>query len=82
MVCGNVFWAFACRRWHSACSTVRSPLPGSRPPTGAGPIGQLNEASPTFNHLLAMHPLAFVAGILAWMAVFVGILLLLPDTPG
>jgi hypothetical protein len=45
-----------------------------------GAYGQVNEASPTFNHLLALHPLAFVAGILAWMAVFVGILLLLPDT--
>ncbi len=42
-----------------------------------GAYAQVAEASPTFNHLLAMHPLAFVAGILAWMAVFVGIL---PDT--
>jgi hypothetical protein len=45
-----------------------------------GAYGQVNEASPTFHQLLAIHPLAFVAGSLGWMAVFVGLILLLPDT--
>lgn len=45
-----------------------------------GAYDWVNEASPTFNHLLATHPLAFVGGVFAWMAVFVGIILLLPDT--
>jgi len=45
-----------------------------------GAYQQVNEASPTFHHLLAVHPLAFVAGHLAWLVVFVGIILLLPDT--
>lgn len=44
-----------------------------------GAYRQVNEASPTFHHLLATHPLAFAAGALAWMAVFVGIILLLSD---
>jgi hypothetical protein len=46
----------------------------------AGAYARVNESSPTFNHLLAAHPLAFAAGLLGWMAVFVGIILLLPDT--
>lgn len=46
----------------------------------AGNYNHVYEVSPTFNHLLATHPLAFVLGILAWMLVFSGIILLLPDT--
>ena len=46
----------------------------------AGAYARVNEASPTFHHLLAAHPLAFVGGSLAWMAAFVGVILLLPDT--
>ena len=42
--------------------------------------GNVNEASPTFNQLLAVHPLAFVGGIAVWAAIFVAIILLLPDT--
>jgi hypothetical protein len=38
------------------------------------------EVSPTFRHLLQTHPAAFVAGSLAWAAVFVAGILLLPDT--
>jgi hypothetical protein len=38
------------------------------------------EGSPTFHFLLAVHPAAFVIGVLAWMAIFVALLLLLPDT--
>ncbi|OWK36679.1 hypothetical protein [Fimbriiglobus ruber] len=45
-----------------------------------GAYTQANEASPTFHYLLAAHPLAFVGGHLVWVAVFVGIILLLPDT--
>jgi hypothetical protein len=46
----------------------------------SGSYAQTNEASPTFDHLLTIHPLAFVAGLLTWMGVFTGIILLLPDT--
>ncbi len=45
-----------------------------------GNYAQVNEASPTFHHLLAIHPLAFLAGLMVWMSVFIGIILLLPDT--
>ncbi len=45
-----------------------------------GAHSQVNEGSPTFHTLLSVHPLAFAAGLLVWMAVFVGIILLLPDT--
>lgn len=46
----------------------------------AGNYAQVNEVSPTFNHLLAIHPLAFLAGSAVWLAVVVGFLLLVPDT--
>jgi hypothetical protein len=46
----------------------------------AGTHAEVNEASPTFHHLLAMGPLAFAAGMLVWIGVFVGIILLVPDT--
>ena len=46
----------------------------------AGDYLRVNEASPTFNHLLQIHPAAFIAGMVVWMAVFVGMILLLPDT--
>jgi hypothetical protein len=39
------------------------------------------EGSPTFHYLLTVHPAAFVGGVLVWMALFVALLLLLPDTP-
>ena len=45
-----------------------------------GNIDLVNEASPTFHQLLAIHPLAFIAGGLIWVAVFVGFILLVPDT--
>lgn len=45
-----------------------------------GDYAQVNEASPTFNHVLAVHPLAFVAGIAVWLGVVIGFLLLVPDT--
>lgn len=45
-----------------------------------GDYTQVNEASPTFHHLLALHPLAFVGGGLVWIVIFVSIILLLPDT--
>ncbi|RIK81889.1 MAG: hypothetical protein DCC67_07790 [Planctomycetota bacterium] len=46
----------------------------------AGDYRQVNEMSPTFHHLLTSHPLAFAVGFAAWMAVFVGLILLLPAT--
>jgi hypothetical protein len=46
----------------------------------AGNYSAVNELSPTFNHLLRLHPAAFAAGLLAWAGVFVGLILLLPDT--
>jgi hypothetical protein len=39
------------------------------------------EGSPTFHYLLTVHPAAFVVGVLVWIAIFVVLLLLLPDTP-
>jgi hypothetical protein len=46
----------------------------------AGNYGNVNEMSPTFNHLLSYHPLAFAAGWLGWVVVFCGLILLLPQT--
>jgi hypothetical protein len=46
----------------------------------SGRYERVNEMSPTFQQLLAIHPLAFVGGELVWVAVFLGIILLLPDT--
>lgn len=46
----------------------------------SGQYHLVNEGSPTFNQLLQIHPLAFVAGILGWAMVFSGIILLLPET--
>ena len=39
------------------------------------------EGSPTFHYLLSTSPAAFIVGVLVWIAVFVALLLLLPDTP-
>lgn len=39
----------------------------------------VNEASPTLHHLLAIHPLVFVGGMLIWMGVFVSLVLLMRD---
>jgi hypothetical protein len=39
------------------------------------------EGSPTFHYLLTVHPAAFVVGVSVWIALFVALLLLLPDTP-
>jgi len=39
------------------------------------------EGSPTFHYLLSIGPAAFVVGVLVWIAIFVAVLLLLPDTP-
>jgi hypothetical protein len=44
----------------------------------AGNYRCANEASPTFNHLLQIHPAAFLAGTLLWAAMFVAVILLLP----
>ena len=46
----------------------------------AGDYSAVREGSPTFHHLLAIHPAAFAAGLLTWAAVFVALILLLPDT--
>ena len=46
----------------------------------SGNYAAVNEGSPTFNHLLQIHPGAFAVGLLIWAVVFVGLILLLPDT--
>lgn len=46
----------------------------------AGQYSDVNEMSPTFHHLLAVHPLAFAGGFALWAAAFVGLILLLPET--
>ncbi len=45
-----------------------------------GALNDVNEGSPIFHHALAYHPLAFCGLMAAWAAVFVGVILLLPDT--
>jgi hypothetical protein len=45
----------------------------------AGNYQRVNEMSPTFKHLLEVHPVAFALGNSAWAASFVGVILLLPD---
>jgi hypothetical protein len=45
----------------------------------AGAFTQVNEGSPTFNHLLQLHPAAYAAGIVGWAAMFATVILLLPD---
>jgi hypothetical protein len=47
----------------------------------AGDYSQANELSPTFHNLLAGHPALFALGVLAWVAAFVALIVLLPDTP-
>jgi hypothetical protein len=54
-------------------------LAGQSPAYWDGNYAAVNEASPTFNHLLQFHPAAFVLGAVVWAAVFIGIILLLPD---
>jgi hypothetical protein len=44
-----------------------------------GNYHRVNEASPTFNHLLQLHPAAFAAGNLVWVLLFVAVILLLPN---
>jgi hypothetical protein len=46
-----------------------------------GDRAQIIEGSPTFHYLLTVHPAAFVFGVLVWIAIFIALLLLLPDTP-
>lgn len=46
----------------------------------AGDYSAVRETSPTFNHLLQIHPAVFGLGIATWTALFVGLVLLLPDT--
>ena len=45
-----------------------------------GHWGHVNVGPPTFEYLLAVHPAAFAAGMAGWAAIFVMVLLLLPDT--
>ena len=40
----------------------------------SGNYAEVNEASPTFNHLLHIHPTAFAVGTLAWAAMFASII--------
>lgn len=54
-------------------------LLGQSPEYWSGDYALANEASPTFHHLLRMHPAAFALGIAAWGALFSGLILLLPE---
>lgn len=47
----------------------------------AGDHSHVNEGSPVFHGLLQIHPAVFAAGGLAWIASFVVVIMLLPDTP-
>jgi hypothetical protein len=45
----------------------------------AGNYSDVNEASPTLNHLLQIHPAMLVVGVAIWICVFAAVILLLPD---
>lgn len=63
------------------CSTDAAlTLAGQAAAYWSGAYHRVNEASPTFHHLLTIHPAAFAAGIAAWMAIFLCLIILLPDT--
>jgi hypothetical protein len=53
-------------------------LVGQRQGYWAGDRTVINESNPVGYVLLAWHPLAFVGGILVWMAIFCGVALALP----
>jgi hypothetical protein len=46
----------------------------------AGNFSSVNEGSPSFAHYLTIHPLAFVAAAIFWVAIFSTLILLLPET--
>jgi len=46
----------------------------------AGDFSRVNEASPTFHHLLTIHPAAFIVGGLGLALLVAGLVMLLPDT--
>jgi hypothetical protein len=46
----------------------------------AGHYAHVNEGSPTFRHLLAYHPVAFVLGWFGYVLVLAALILLLPQT--
>lgn len=45
----------------------------------SGDYTAINERSPSFSYYLTVHPLAFVASGLLWIAIFSAIILLLPE---
>ena len=53
-------------------------LIGQTPAYWSGDYSNAREANPWFNWLLRQHPLAFEAGILLWIVVFVCAILFLP----
>lgn len=55
-------------------------LIGQVPEYWVGNYEAVREGSPTFNHLLRVHPAAFVGGLSVWAIIFVSIILLVPDT--
>ena len=63
-----------------ACLDGALTLVGQSAEYWAGNYARVNESSPTFNHMLARHPLAFVAGVAGWILVFTSLILLLPQT--
>ncbi len=44
-----------------------------------GDFSAVNEGSPSFAHYLSLHPLAFVAAGILWIAIFSTVILLLPE---
>lgn len=71
-LCGPplVFWLLDC--------TIT--LCGQSAQYWAGNYAGVNEGSPTFHQLLHIHPAAFILGSLAWAMIFIGLIILLPDT--
>ena len=53
-------------------------LIGQTPRYWSGQYADANEGNPLFNWLLQQHPLAFEAGIAAWIVVFCTLILVLP----
>lgn len=62
------------------CLDAALTLLGQSPEYWAGDYSRVNEGSPTFNQLLSHHPLSFIAGIAVWMIVYIGLILLSPQT--
>ena len=63
-----------------ACLDAGLTLYGQSAAYWAGNYADVNELSPSFQHLMSYHPLAFVVGFALWILIFIGLILLLPQT--